>query len=97
MPVPYRLGYVVWLFSVGRNINFLGESVLTKTVFGQHRFELEEMFYILKEMQSEPTAQIVRDLGRGYEAVLSFVHELQDASGGIGEFDFHELCEADEL
>ena len=29
---------------------------LTNTNFGQHRFELEGMFYTVKEMGSEPTA-----------------------------------------
>ena len=29
---------------------------LTNTLFGQHRFGLEEMFYITEEMQSELTA-----------------------------------------
>jgi transposase-like protein len=27
---------------------------LTNTIFGQHRFSFEEMFYIVKEMRSEP-------------------------------------------
>jgi transposase-like protein len=63
----------------------------------QHRFELEEMFYIVKEMRSELTAQIARDLDRDYEAVLDFVHEVQDASGDIDEFELSEVCEADEI
>jgi transposase-like protein len=29
-------------------------SDLTKTIFWQYRFGLEEMFYIVKEMRSEP-------------------------------------------
>jgi transposase-like protein len=70
---------------------------LTDTIFGQHRFELEEMFYIVKEMRSEPTAQIARDLDRDYEAVLDFVHKVQDASGDIDEFELSEVCEADEI
>ncbi|WP_094192396.1 IS1595 family transposase [Haloparvum sedimenti] len=70
---------------------------LTNTIFGQHRFELEEMFYIIKEMRSEPTAQIARDLGRDYEAVLNFVHKVQDVSGEIDEFELYEVCEADEV
>jgi hypothetical protein len=32
-------------------------------------------------MRSEPTAQIARDLDRDYEAVLNFVHKVQDVSG----------------
>ena len=70
---------------------------LTKTIFSQHRFGLEEMFYIVKEMRSEPTAQIARDLDRDYEAVLDFVHEVQEASGKIDEFELSEVCEADEV
>ena len=42
-------------------------SDLTKTMFWQHRFGIEEMFYIVKEMRSESTAQIARDLDRDYE------------------------------
>ena len=70
---------------------------LTDTIFGQHRFELEELFYMVKEMRSETTAQIARDLDRDYEAVLDFVHEVQDTSGNIGEFELSEVCETDEV
>jgi hypothetical protein len=55
------------------------------------------MFYIIKEMRSEPTAQIARDLDRDYEAVLDFVHEVQDVSGEIDEFNLYDVCEADEV
>jgi hypothetical protein len=55
------------------------------------------MFYIVKEMRSEPTAQIARDLDRDYEAVLDFVHKVQDVSGDIDEFDLYDVCEADEV
>ena len=72
-------------------------SDLTKTIFWQHRFGIEEMFYIVKEMRSEPTAQIARDLDRDYEAVLDFVHKVQDVSGEIDEFDLYGVCEADEV
>ena len=70
---------------------------LTDTIVGQHRFGLEEMFYISKEMRSEPTAQIARDLDRDYGAVLNFVHKVQDVSGNIDEFDLYGVCEADEI
>jgi transposase-like protein len=70
---------------------------LTNTIFGQHRFDLEEMFHMVKEMRSETTAQIARDLDRDYEAVLDFVHEVQEVSGEIDEFDLHGVCEADEV
>jgi hypothetical protein len=43
------------------------------------------------------TAQIARDLDRDYEAVLDFVHEVQDVSGDIDEFELSEVCEADEI
>jgi hypothetical protein len=55
------------------------------------------MFYTVKEMRSEPTAQIARDLDRDYEAVLNFVHEVQETSGDIDEFELSEVCEADEI
>lgn len=66
-------------------------------IFGQHRFEVEEMFYMVKEMRSELTAQITCDLDRDYEAVLDFVHEVQEASGDIDAFELSEVCEADEV
>ena len=70
---------------------------LTDTIFGHHRFALEELFYMVKEMRSEPTAQIARDLDRDYEAVLDFVHEVQETSGDVEEFELSEVCEADEV
>jgi len=55
------------------------------------------MFHIAKEMRSEPTAQIARDLNRDYEAVLDFVHQIQDATGKIGSMELTDVCEADEV
>ena len=55
------------------------------------------MFYIVKEMRSEPTAQIAHDLDRDYEAVLNFVHKIQEVSGEIDEFDLYGVCEANEV
>jgi hypothetical protein len=46
---------------------------------------------MVKEMRSETTAQIARDLYRDYEAVLDFVHEVQDTSGNIVEFELSEV------
>lgn len=69
----------------------------TNTMFGQHHFGLEEMFYITKEMRSERLAQIARDLDRDYKAVFNFVHKVQDVSGDIDEFDLDGVCEADEV
>ena len=70
---------------------------LTNALFGQHRFGLEEMFYIVKGIRSEPTAQIARDRNRDYEAVLNFVHNVQDVSGDIDECELPDVCEADEV
>ena len=81
-----------WCKSCGTYFNDL-----TNTLFGQHRFGIEEMFYIIKEMRSAPTAQIARDLDRDYEAVLDFVHEVQEATGSIEEIALGEVCEADEI
>lgn len=55
------------------------------------------MFYIVRGMRSELTAQIARDLNRDYEAILNFVHEVQDVSGDIDEFDLYDVCEANEI
>jgi len=55
------------------------------------------MFYTVKKIRSEPTAQIARDLDRDYEAVLNFVHQVQETSGDIDEFELSEVCEADEI
>jgi len=55
------------------------------------------MFYIVKEIRSESTVQIARDLDRDYEAVLNFVDKVQDVSGDMDEFDLYDVCEADEI
>lgn len=65
---------------------------LTNTIFGQHRFEVEGMFYIIKEMRSAPSAQIARDIDRDYEAVLDFVHEVHDATSTLGELEWKECA-----
>jgi transposase-like protein len=70
---------------------------LTGTLFENHKFPVEEMFYMLKEMRSVPSAQIASDLERDEEAVLNFVHEVQDLCGEIDEFTLSEVCEADEI
>ncbi len=70
---------------------------LTDSIFGQHRFEVEDMFYTIKEIQSEPNAQIAGDLGRDYEAVLDNISEVRDASGKIDGFEFFEVREADDI
>lgn len=50
---------------------------LTNTVFEYHKFPLEEMFYIIKNMRSRPAARIARDLGRDYQSVQNFVEEVR--------------------
>jgi hypothetical protein len=42
------------------------------------------MFDMVKETQSVPTAQIASDLGRDYEAVLNFRHDLQELCSDRG-------------
>ena len=66
---------------------------LTHTLFSQHRFGLEEMFYIVKQMKSEPTAQIARDLDRDYGSVLNFVHKVQDTGRNLDEFNLYDICD----
>ena len=70
---------------------------LTDRIFGQHRFAIEEMFSVVKEMRPEPTAQIARDLDRDDEAVLTLVRKVRDVSGDIDEFDRYDVWEADEI
>ena len=49
------------------------------------------------EVCSITTAQIARDLDRNYEAIVNFVHEVQEVSGDIDECELSEVCEADEV
>ncbi len=70
---------------------------LTKTLFEHHKFPIEELFYILKETRSVPTAQIAQDLDRDYEAVLNFVHEIQDRCNDVADLTLSDVCEADEI
>ena len=70
---------------------------LTGTLFEHHKFPIEELFYMLKETRSVPTAQIARDLNRDYEAVLNFVHEVQDRCNDITDLTLSDVCEADEI
>ena len=44
---------------------------LTGTIFERHRFLLEEMFYILKEMEIKSSYQIAEELDRDYDSVLN--------------------------
>lgn len=66
---------------------------LTHTVFEERRFSLEEMFYIIKEMDEKSVAQIQRDLGRHqYEPVLRFVHHVQAVYPENSEIPLREVC-----
>jgi hypothetical protein len=60
---------------------------ITDAIFGQHRFALEELFYMFKEIRPEQTVQFARYLDGDYEAVLDFVHEVQETNGDIEEFE----------
>jgi len=69
---------------------------LTNTIFDNHKFPLEEMFYIIKEMEAKSTRQISLEINRDYDSVLRFVHEVQYIASkhaekvtleGIVEFD----------
>jgi len=71
---------------------------LTKTIFEHHKFTIEEMFYILKEMENKSTLQISKELGRKYDSVLAFVREIQEIAEKIeGEISLKDLVEIDEI
>lgn len=59
---------------------------LTGTIFAEHRLTLPEMYYIIREMDHQKTAEIARQIDRSYQSVLEFVHEVQRASEGDVEF-----------
>lgn len=50
---------------------------LTGTVFSQRRLEMEEMTYIMTNINDKLVAQIARDLDRDYDSVLDFVHKFK--------------------
>jgi transposase-like protein len=70
---------------------------LTGTLFEFHKFPIEEMFYMLKEMRSVRSAQIASDLERDPEAILNFVHEVHDLCGEIDNFTLSDVVEANEI
>jgi transposase-like protein len=51
---------------------------LTGTILAHHHFPVEEMFYILKEMEAQSTHQIAEELGRDDDSVLRFVREVHE-------------------
>jgi hypothetical protein len=70
----------------------------TGTVFEHHHFPIEEMFYILKEMEAKSTLQISRELGRDEESVLRFVREVHErASGYARGISLEGVVEGDEV
>lgn len=70
---------------------------LTGSFFEHRKFPIEEMFYMIKEMRSVPTAQIASELERDYEAVLNFRHDLQEVCGELDDLMLSDVCEADEI
>lgn len=69
---------------------------LTGTIFAEHRMSIAEMFYIIRKMKHESTAEITRSLDRTYKTVLEFVHEVQEAVPD-DDFELAGVCEADEV
>ena len=71
---------------------------LTGTIFDRHHFPIEEMFYILKEMEAKSTLQISEELGRDYDSVLRFVHEVHEiASKYTRRISSEGMVEVDEV
>jgi len=71
---------------------------LTGTIFERHHFPIEEMFYILKEMEAKSTLQISEELGRDYDSVLRFVHEVHEiASKYARRISLEGVVEVDEV
>jgi transposase-like protein len=54
---------------------------LTGTVFAGHQLSVEEMFYIIVQMNRRSVVDISRDLTRTYKTVLQFAHEASDSAG----------------
>lgn len=69
---------------------------LSKTIFENRKFAVEELFYIVKEMGYKTTKEISEELGRSYSAVLNFIHEVQNLAGKI-EGGIEDVIEMDEV
>ncbi|MEM0467114.1 MAG: IS1595 family transposase [Candidatus Thermoplasmatota archaeon] len=70
---------------------------LTGTIFDDRKFPLEEMFYILKEMEGKSTNQIAHELDRDYASVLDFVHTVHNkASRHAQKISLEGIVELDE-
>ena len=70
---------------------------LTGMIFERHRFPLEEMFYILKEMEVKSSLRIAEELGRDYDSVLNFVHEAQEIASKYAHVINEGIAELDEV
>ncbi len=71
---------------------------LTHTIFEHHKFPIEEMFYILKEMEHKSTSEISKEIGRKYDSVLAFVREIQNVSQKIeDDVILKDIIEIDEI
>lgn len=71
---------------------------LTNTIFEKHKFPIEEMFYILKEMEHKSTLEISKEIERKYDSILSFVRDAQKASQKIeGDVILKDVIEIDEI
>jgi transposase-like protein len=55
-------------------------NLLTNTIFADHRLGLEEMFYIIDQMDEHPISAIAEELDRTYKTVLNFAHEVEGAT-----------------
>lgn len=71
---------------------------LTGTIFENRKFSLEEMFYIVKEMEHKSTSQIAKEIDRDYDSVLNFVHDVQEiASKYARGITIEGIVEIDEI
>ncbi|WP_157972500.1 hypothetical protein [Saliphagus sp. LR7] len=57
--------------------------------------KVEEIFYMIKERRSVPTAQIASELERDHESVLNFRHDLQELCGELDDLVLLDVFEAD--
>jgi transposase-like protein len=65
---------------------------LTGTAFSQHRFDIEEMFYIIeKTKQSVPVDQIADPINRNYRSVLEFIRDVQLKNYNNDNFDIYQI------
>jgi transposase-like protein len=51
---------------------------LTGTVFAGQRLSLEEMFYIIQQMDQRPIADVTADVDRTYKTVLEFAQKARE-------------------